>query len=211
MQKRYLILVLSALLGLTACHRQSVQGSYATPDKQAQGIALGLTASSILGPFPGATTIGSAASGGFVGNMMGATTARHSLMNTLARHGVQVIAQGDFLRIILPTDRFFHPGTPTLNPHEYPVMDYVAALLKEYGRTPITIAGYTDTIASPAQARKLSQQQAESVLGYLWVHGVEYSHLKAIGEGAKHPIADNNTVHGSAVNRRIEITLRADC
>jgi len=212
MRKKEILILAAILLSLTGCQRQSVQGAYATPNKQVEGIALGLAASPIVGPVvPGSTALGSAATGAHLGNIAGAMTARRSFMNTLAQRGVQVIAQGDYVRIIIPADQFFYPGLPKLNPRQYPTLDYIAGLLKEYGRTPIQISGYTDAIASTEQAQKLSQQRADSVLGYLWVHGIEYNHMTAVGYGAKHPIANNDTVRGSAFNRRVEITLRADC
>lgn len=212
MLKKDILVFAAVLLSLVGCQRQSVQGSYATPNKQVEGVALGLTTSPIIGPLvSGSTALGSAATGAHLGNMAGAITARRSFMDTLAKQGVQVIAQGDSVRIIIPADRFFYPGLPTLNPQGYPTLDYIAGLLKEYGRTPIQISGYTDTVASAKQAQIFSQQRADSILGYLWVHGIEYHHMKAVGYGDKHPIANNDTVRGSAFNRRIEITLRADC
>lgn len=213
MNRQDVLIIIAAVMGLTACMpRQSVQGSYATPSKQIQGTALGLTAGAIVAPvISEATLLGATSTGAAAGNVQGAFTARHRLMNTLAERGVQVIAQGDKLRIILSTDRFYLRGVPKLNPEEYPTLDYLAALLKEYGKTPILIAGYTDNISSRQQAELRSRQRAESLLGYLWVHGIEYGHMKAVGYGPKHPIANNETVRGSAANRRIEITLRAGC
>lgn len=211
MRNQYLLVPVMAILLLSGCYKQTVQGSYATPNKQVEGIALGITTSPVVGPLVSGSTIGSAATTGYIGNMAGAMTARHRLMNTLAQRGVQVIAQGDKVRIILSADRFFYPNSPTLNPHDYPTLDFVAALLKEYGRTPILIAGYTDNVADTEQAKKFTQQQAESVLAYLWVHGIEHNHVKAMGYGSQHPIANNETVAGSAANRRVEITLRAGC
>ena len=209
MYKKKLWVALASLLSLSGCQHQSVQGAYATPSKQVEGVALGLTVAPVIGPLMSGSMLGSAATGAYLGDMMGAMTARQRLIDTLVKDGVQVIVQGDCVRLILSADRFFYPGLPTLNPQQYPTLDYIAALLKEYGRTPVQIAAYTDAVASTDQANRLTQQRADSVLGYLWVHGIEYSHMNAAGHGARHPVANNDTVHGSALNRRVEITLRA--
>ncbi|MFU8798040.1 MAG: OmpA family protein [Gammaproteobacteria bacterium] len=194
------------IIVITGCSPyQSVQGAYATPNKRVSAIATGATIGG--GILSGGSSIALAGATG-AGTGLLVTDAKVSLQKTLSRQGINVITQGDTLRLILSSDQFFYPNSPALNPPQYPVLTNVAALLKEYGKLPITIAAYTDSIGSSQEHLKLSQQQAESMRAYLWVHGIEHQHLKTVGYGEQFPIAANKG-KGYAANRRIEITLKA--
>jgi outer membrane protein OmpA-like peptidoglycan-associated protein len=201
----YSLLVVFAMTISGCAPYQSVQGSYATPNKRVQAMATGATVAMIGAGVP--SGLGMVAAEGAAGGLLLSHT-RTSLMNTLSAQGVNVIAQGDTLRLVLHSDKFFYNGTPALRPKYYPVLDNVAALLKEYGKIPITIAGYTDSIGSRNEQYILTQQQAESMRAYFWTHGIEHQHLKVVGYGPQHPVAANRG-KGYGQNRRIEITLKA--
>jgi len=55
--------------------------------------------------------------------------------------------------------------------------------------------------------QKLSQSRAASVIAWLVSHGVPATRLKPQGFGATHPVADNSTEAGRALNRRVEMQL----
>lgn len=204
MMKKFVLL--TAAISITGCaNYQSVQGSYSTPNKRAQSMVIGATTLAVVTGVP--SNLGMVAAKGAGGGLLLSHT-RNSLMQTLSDQGVNVIAQGDSLRLVLQSDKFFYNGTPALRPKNYPILDNVAALLKEYGKVPITIAGYTDSIGSPTDQYTLTQQQAESMRTYLWTHGIEHQHLKVVGYGARNPVAANRG-KGYGANRRIEITLKA--
>jgi outer membrane protein OmpA-like peptidoglycan-associated protein len=194
-------------LAMTGCiPSQGVQGSYSTPNKNMPALAAGAVAGAAVAGVTGGTAF-AVVPGGAAG--IAATNAKTSLMQTLTTQGVNVIAQGDKLRLILPSDAFFYPGEPALNPEHYPVLDKVAALLKEYRQVPITITAHTDSIGSSKDKYELSQQQADSIRAYLWVHGIDYKNLHVEAYGSQRPVAADNGPKGYAANRRIEITLRA--
>jgi len=69
------------------------------------------------------------------------------------------------------------------------------------------IYGYTDSINTQGNNKKLSQQRANAVMEILINNGVKLTRLTAIGMGSKNPIADNETLEGRAKNRRIEVEL----
>jgi len=69
------------------------------------------------------------------------------------------------------------------------------------------IAGHTDNQGSADLNQKLSQSRAASVIAWLVSHGVAASRLKPQGFGASHPVADNSTEAGRALNRRVEMQL----
>lgn len=61
--------------------------------------------------------------------------------------------------------------------------------------------------SSEAHNQKLSLDRANAIKNLLVTNGVETSRIQTVGKGFNEPIADNNTVEGQALNRRIEAEL----
>jgi len=87
-------------------------------------------------------------------------------------------------------------------------MNSIAAFIRQYHTTNITVASYTDDRGDLARHLALSRAQAESIVKYLWQQHIDARLLSAVGHGAKYPIATNTTKKGRAQNRRIMITFR---
>lgn len=208
MDKKYIIgFPFAIYLSLVGCQSHSVQGAYSTPNKKIDGVVLGITASQISAPLiTGTSVLGSAVTGAHIGSFIGGMSEKNQLITFLSKNDVQIIQQGNKVKIIFSTNAYFYPQLPTLNPQKYRQLDYMAALLKKDKPNIIRISVYTDTIAMEDQANLLTQQRAESLLGYFWVHGIENKYLKAVGCGSQHPVANNETIQGRAFNRRVEIT-----
>ena len=81
-------------------------------------------------------------------------------------------------------------------------------VLEAYAGRPVRIEGHTDSIASDAYNRKLSEQRAGSVRDWLAGHGVERDRLHALGHGESQPVADNTTATGRQRNRRVEVVIQ---
>jgi outer membrane protein OmpA-like peptidoglycan-associated protein len=71
----------------------------------------------------------------------------------------------------------------------------------------LTIEGYTDNSGRQEKNLQLSQQRALAVKNYLIQKGIAEYHLTATGLGQEHPIADNSTPAGRAINRRVELKI----
>jgi len=82
------------------------------------------------------------------------------------------------------------------------------ALLRSRSKTPILIAGYTDSTGSDSGNRRLSQRRAQAVLEFMVSRGVNRDQLTAEGFGPDDPIASNLTAEGRAKNRRIEFRIK---
>jgi OOP family OmpA-OmpF porin len=70
------------------------------------------------------------------------------------------------------------------------------------------VQAHSDNTGSAAYNKILSQKRAESVVKYLSAKSIVQSRLKPSGFGEENPIADNNTVMGRAINRRVEFKLK---
>jgi len=80
-------------------------------------------------------------------------------------------------------------------------------VVQEFEKTIIVVAGHTDSTGSNAYNQQLSERRAESVARYLLSKGVIEARIESVGFGEDHPIADNSTDAGRALNRRVELSL----
>ena len=124
--------------------------------------------------------------------------------------GVEVRQDGDVVRIELPADQLFHPGTSQLQPTGYNLLDQAAdSLTRAFPRQLIGVEGHTDRggmgTASPHQ---LTSAQAVAVIDVLTRRNrLPANQLFTVGQGANHPLASNATAAGRAKNRRIELVV----
>jgi OmpA-OmpF porin, OOP family len=107
----------------------------------------------------------------------------------------------DFDRLLFAT------GSATLQPQSLEQLHNIAAILKAYPATHLTIGGYTDNTGDAAQNLKLSQDRADNVTAELVKLGVASDRLLAKGYGEEHPVGDNATEAGRAQNRRISMLV----
>lgn len=130
---------------------------------------------------------------------------RQSLQNT----GVSVKREGDQIRLIMPGNITFATNRSNLQADFMPVLDSVVVVLKEYEKTIVEVQGYTDSTGSWEHNMKLSEARASSVANYLQSGGIIGQRLVTNGKGPSDPIASNSSQEGRALNRRVEIRLRA--
>ena len=71
----------------------------------------------------------------------------------------------------------------------------------------LAIEGYTDSTGGDELNRKLSQDRADAVRGYLAEQGLPTVSVTAQGFGKSEPVADNTTAAGRQKNRRVEIVV----
>ena len=88
----------------------------------------------------------------------------------------------------------------------------LANFMAKYPNTIVEIACHTDTEGSKITNENLSKKRAESVKQALVKAGVDSKRVSAKGYGSVFPIADNKTVEGRQVNRRVmaEISVALD-
>jgi outer membrane protein OmpA-like peptidoglycan-associated protein len=107
----------------------------------------------------------------------------------------------DFDRLLFDT------GSATLQPQSDDQLRAVAAILKAYPNAHVKIGGYTDNVGAPEDNLRLSDERAANVRAQLIGMGVEPDRIEAEGYGETHPVADNSTETGRAMNRRISMLV----
>lgn len=143
--------------------------------------------------------------GGGVGYYMDTQEAK--LRKQLRSTGVSVVRDGDNINLVMPGNVTFPTDGRNLKADFYDVLDSVALVLKEYDKTIIAVAGYTDSTGSEAYNQKLSEDRANAVAKYLMSKDIVEARFETVGFGEKNPIADNSTEEGRTLNRRVELTL----
>ena len=99
----------------------------------------------------------------------------------------------------------FITGSAELTTASYPVLNDLAQSLVKFPQVRLEVHGYTDATGSLEYNNKLSQDRANSVVDYLAQRGVPRERLAPVGKGPSNPIADNSSIEGRVLNRRVEI------
>lgn len=99
----------------------------------------------------------------------------------------------------------FDTDSAKLRGDSMPALNAVLGLINNHPGSRWFIAGHTDNQGSADHNQTLSENRAASVVAWLKDHGVDASRLLPQGFGASRPVADNATLNGRALNRRVEV------
>lgn len=152
------------------------------------------------------TPLTGAAIGGLAGVLIGKyQDSPQGLEAALSRQDVQVVKYGRKTTLLIPTDKFYLPLSNELNELCYPALNNIAKLIKTQNYEHIYVAGFTDDVGSKKHRQTMSQGQAQAMMTFLWANDIPAEKLTATGYASHYNIANNRLIHGSAMNRRIEI------
>jgi outer membrane protein OmpA-like peptidoglycan-associated protein len=88
------------------------------------------------------------------------------------------------------------------------VLNEVANYLKKYPTAAVKIRCYSDNTGRAETQKALTEKRAQIIKSYLVdFQNISPDRIIAKGFGGDRPVADNNTVSGRALNRRIEMAL----
>ena len=147
------------------------------------------------------------------GAKLTANTSGKIVSEPLRDLGYAVENEGSVVRLRVPADQLFQPGTAQLTPSASGILDRVAeAFKRNYARQRIAIEGHTDN--SPlyggtfATSHQLAAAQSNAVLEHLTRRNqLPVSQLFTLNHGDNYPIADNQSPANRANNRRIEFVI----
>ncbi|WP_018861519.1 MULTISPECIES: OmpA family protein [unclassified Thioalkalivibrio] len=140
-----------------------------------------------------------------VGFYMDVLTAR--LRQELAGRDVDLDRADRAITLTFPGSQAFETNSAEIHPDMAPILGILGRVLDEYDASLITIAGHTDSTGAREFNQHLSEQRALSVGRHLHDQGVAETRIIAIGYGPDRPIADNDTLQGQALNRRVELRI----
>lgn len=144
-------------------------------------------------------------------------SANNSVRQTLqavSLPGLEVRQEGEVIRIELPADKIFVPGSAQMTAEAARIVDEVAAAIaRSYPRQRIVIEGHSDNLAAtaPGGAHLLTATQTQALFQQLVQRNqLPARQLSIMAMGENHPRASNATPAGQAKNRRIEIVVYPD-
>lgn len=114
------------------------------------------------------------------------------------RHALETLGTYDVYGLLFDFD------SANLRPETAQLVREIAVMLQQNPNWQIEIAGHTDSIGGADHNMRLSERRAASVRQALISNGVAASRLQSIGHGMSKPKADNSTLAGRAINRRVE-------
>ena len=201
----YLLLALS----LTGCANMND-----TQRGTATGTGLGAAAGAAIGALAGGgkgAAIGAAAGaaagagGGYLWSKR-MQDQKQVMEQATAGTGVAVTQTADNqLKLEIPSDVSFDTGKADIRMGMRPVLDRFSQTLAANPTTSVQIIGHTDSTGTDAVNNPLSVSRASTVRDYLTSRGVSMNRIAIDGRGAREPVADNGTLAGRGVNRRVEI------
>jgi len=125
-----------------------------------------------------------------------------------------VVSRHDgWIELDMKAGTLFDSASADLKPQAYLKLMKIANQIKKMPY-PITLEGYTDNV--PIQTPQfpsnweLSSARAASVARVLSGYGVSNNRITVIGYGEQYPVATNETDHGRARNRRVNIIIAKD-
>lgn len=198
------VAVLTASLALTGCESMS---------NAQKGAAIGAITGAIAGKstsnhkdkraFIGAA-IG-AIGGAAVGNYM--DKQERAFREELAGSGIQVVREGDNIRLIMPSNITFGLDQDAIAADFYPTLNAVSNVMRKYDKTFLSIEGHTDNTGAASYNQGLSERRAMSVKRYLASQSIDNARLYTSGFGETRPLVANNSASNRALNRRVEIQV----
>ncbi|SEL78354.1 Outer membrane protein OmpA [Colwellia chukchiensis] len=201
--KKSIISLVVASIVLTGC----------ASTNKGKGAAIGAVAGAVLGKSTSNHKNKRAVWGAAIGAIAGAAIGDYmdqqeqEFRQELSGSGIDVVREGDNLRLIMPANITFATGQAYISSGFYATLDDIARVLNKYEKTLLSIEGHTDSQGGVAFNQNLSEQRAASVKQYLTNQAILANRLQTVGYGKSRPIADNATANGRALNRRVEIQI----
>lgn len=201
----YYVAMGAGLLSLSGCEMTQAD----------KGASLGAAAGAILGKATGNHKNKRVFIGGAIGAIAGAAVGEYmdrqeaALNDSLAGSGVTIVREGNAMRLVMPSKITFSSNQATISADFYSTLNDIADVMHQYDKTRLIITGHTDSEGTTAFNQHLSEQRAETIKNYLLAQEIAAGRLQAVGMGEFSSIASNTTAHGRALNRRVEIEIKA--
>jgi flagellar motor protein MotB len=127
--------------------------------------------------------------------------------------GYPIENDGSVVRLRVPADQLFQPGTAQLSPSASGILDRISDTFKRsYPRQRIAIEGHTDNAplygGTFSTNHQLAAAQSNAILEHFTRRNqMPTSQLFTLNHGDNYPIADNQSPASRASNRRIEFVI----
>ncbi|OUL56021.1 OmpA family protein [Pseudoalteromonas ulvae] len=178
-----------------------------------KGAAIGAVTGAILGKSTSNHKDKRLVYGAAIGAIAGAAIGSYmdqqeqAFRDELAGSGVEVIREGNNLRLVMPSNITFATDQSYISSGFHGTLDAIAKVMNKYEKTYLSIEGHTDSTGKTEYNQALSEQRALSVKNYLLNQQILAARIATMGLGESRPIASNQSASGRALNRRVEIQI----
>ena len=124
------------------------------------------------------------------------------------------LAKDDLTKISLETGKivtlrniFFETDKYELLPRSFVELKKLLKVMEENSNMIIEIRGHTDIRGKNDYNKYLSRKRAKAVVNYLIDRGINPARLQYNGYGSSLPVAENSSVDGRQLNRRVEFKI----
>lgn len=104
----------------------------------------------------------------------------------------------------------FNGGSPNLDATPQAQLVTIAQFLVANPTVKVTLTGHTDMGLTAAERQALGLARAKAAAAVLVANGVSSSRIAAVSQGGNNPVASNSTATGSALNRRVDVTMNQE-
>ena len=146
------------------------------------------------------------AAGGVIGNYM--DDQAEEMEEDL--EGATIERVGEGIKVTFDSGILFDVDKADLRPEAKQNLANLAKILNKYDDTNILLEGHTDSDGPDDYNLALSERRARSVSAYLATHEVATARVSIMWYGEVQPVADNATVEGKRLNRRVEVAVMAN-
>ncbi|MEL6390096.1 MAG: thrombospondin type 3 repeat-containing protein [Bacteroidota bacterium] len=101
----------------------------------------------------------------------------------------------------------FESANSAIKQQSFDVLTQIAEIMERYPDFNLSIEGHTDSQGQASDNLQLSEQRARACYIFLRDSGVSQERMSYAGYGETRPIANNQTVSGRTLNRRVEFAL----
>ena len=178
-----------------------------------KGAAIGAAAGGVLGKSTSNHKNKRAFIGAAIGALAGAAVGNYmdkqeeAFRDELAGSGVEVVREGDNLRLVMPSNITFATDQSYISSGFNDTLNAIAQVMNKYEKTYLDVEGFTDSTGKESYNMNLSRERAQSVKNYLVNQQIMAARISTTGYGETRPIASNDTANGRAQNRRVEIQI----
>ena len=101
----------------------------------------------------------------------------------------------------------YETGNASIKQQSFNILRQIAEIMVRYPDFNLSIEGHTDGKGNAADNQKLSEDRARACYLFLKASGVSEERMSYAGYGETRPIANNESVSGRTLNRRVEFAL----
>ena len=134
-----------------------------------------------------------------------------ALVSTRFAGRIAAARRNEGVVLTIPAVALFGSARADLSPAARPLLDELAATLREAGDARISVEGHTDDRPVQGGAFRsnwdLAAARANAVTAYLLAHGFSPQRLHSVSYADTRPVVDNGTAEGRAANRRVELAI----